>query len=657
MKTLNQQQLLWMLAATGLAVLPHFGHLPMPLSLWFLCVFAWRLLAVWRPAILPGAAVRLILIVLGLGLLVGFKPENWGVSSGAAIFVVALAIKLLEFNQQRDAYLINYLGFILIGALFLYRQDMLATGFGLVVCWLLLSALLTVNGSMLRSKTVLRQSGILLLQAVPMAVVLFLLFPRVQAPAWGWTERIKEAETGMSDTLEQGTINRLALSPKLVFRVKFDGDVPPTNQLYWRGPVYSFTDGNNWTIAENSYLTDYQDEVSFSGKPYDYTLLLEPQKRQWVYALDMPARYSDSVHRNANYQMIGHHKAGEAAEFKLLSYPQYNTGYITKVEYRQNRQLPEEPSARVVELVTQLHGFEEDRDRYIRNVLNYFKEQQFSYTLTPPLMEKNPTETFLFEAKAGFCNHFATAFVYLMRVAHIPARVVGGYQGGEFNKVGKFLEVRQANAHAWAEVWLRGRGWVRVDPTTAIMPERVEQPVNVDQQIESGAVSLETAQSEGRLLFGGLDLEQLGYLISSLDYQWERSVVRFGSGQQSLQLGHLDMTVLMSKLYGVLTGAGLVMLVLMRGLLRERSDTEVAELKLYRRFCMKMAKAGVVIKPGEGAMDFAARAKIEKPELSDWIDEVTKEFVRLHYYPAPYQRNLLRLKKSINKQYGVLGGR
>lgn len=650
MNTLNQKQLSWVLLAVGLAVLPHFIHLPLPLSVWFLLVYGWRLLAVRWAVCLPGAAARLILITIGLGLLVGFRPESWGISSGAAIFVVALAIKLLEFNQQRDAYLVGYLGFILIGALFLFRQDMLATAYGLMVCWLLLASLLSVNGPMLRSKMLLRQTGVMLLQAAPMAIILFLLFPRVQAPAWGWAEQIKEAETGMSDTLEQGSINRLALSPKLVFRVKFDGDIPPNNQLYWRGPVYSLTDGKNWTIAENPYLTEYQDQLSFSGKPYDYTLLLEPQKRKWVYALDMPARYGADMHRNANYQMIGHHKAGEAAEFRLLSYPQYNTGYITKVEYRQNRQLPEEPSERIVELVTRLQGFEGDPDRYIRNVLNYFREQHFSYTLTPPLMEHNPTETFLFEAKTGFCNHFATAFVYLMRVADIPARVVGGYQGGEFNKVGKFMEVRQANAHAWTEVWLQGKGWVRIDPTTAIMPERVQQSVNVDQQVESGAVSLEAAQASGRQTGHGLDLEYLQHWINSLDFQWERSVVHFGAEQQPLQLGRLDMKVLMPKVYGLLTGAGLIMLLLMRGLLPERMQTELIELKLYRNFCRKMAKAGVAINPGEGALDFAARAKIEKPELGDWIDEVTKEFVRLHYYPRPHPVSLKQLKKIINKR-------
>lgn len=650
-ETLNRQQLLWLLVAIALAMLPHASHLPLPLSIWFFAILGWRLLGVWRPDQSANSALRLISIGIGLALLIGFRPEHWGAESGAALFVVAVAVKLLEFDHRRDAYFISYLGLLLIGAQFLFRQDVLMTGYGLTVCWLLLSALLSVNGPMLCAGTVVRRSGVMLLQALPLALVLFLLFPRMQAPAWGWLDASRQAKTGLSETLETGSINRLALSPELVFRVEFDGDRPPTSQLYWRGPVYSFTDGKVWTIREDDYALQFQDELTVSGKAYRYKLLLESQQRNWVYALDMPAEYETSAHRNAGYQLIGHHKAGEAAEYSMVSYPQYNTGLITKIEYRQNRQLPAEPSERVIELVRQLGGFDADPKAYMDNVLDYFRRQHFSYTLNPPLMEDRPIETFLFEAKSGFCNHFATAFAYLMRVADIPARVVGGYQGGDYNEVGHFLEVRQANAHAWAEVWLRGKGWVRVDPTTAVLPQRVEQAVNVERQIESGAVSL-----ADRRISQDAGLSRIPQLINSLDYQWQRWVVRFGSEKKPLQLGHLDINELMPRIYGLLVGGGLAMLMLMRGVLREGGENRPAEVKLYRRFCQKMAKFGVAIRPGEGASDFAARAKAEKPELSDWINDVTQGFVRLRYYRQPDTAELRRLQKSINKEKGFRRG-
>ncbi|GAB4263651.1 MAG: protein-glutamine gamma-glutamyltransferase TgpA [Methylomicrobium sp.] len=649
MLVLNRSQALWALSASALSVLPHAGHLALPLSVWFGVVYVWRLLAVWRPAWLPGAAARLLLVVIGLSVLVGFRPETWGIAGGAAVFVAATAIKLLELNRYRDVYLLGYLGFLSIGALLLYRQDMMTAIYGVSVCWLWLSALSSVNAATLRTRAIVRQSTTVLLQALPMTVVLFLLFPRVLPPTWSWVDESKQAKTGMTDILEPGSINRLALSPERVFRVKFDGSMPPVEQLYWRGPVYSFTDGKQWRIVENRYLTDYQDAVKFSGPAYRYRVLLEPQKRNWVFALDMPAQYDESLHRNAHYQMIGHHKTGEAAEFSLVSYPQYNTGYITRVEYRQNRQLPADPSPRIIELVERLGGFAGDPERYIERVLDYFNPHQFSYTLSPPAMGEQPIETFLFEAKAGFCSHFATAFVYLMRVADVPARVVGGYQGGEFNKVGRFWEVRQANAHAWAEVWLRGKGWVRVDPTAAVLPERVERSVDVSAQVDTGTVSLSEPES-GEERQQGVSVERLRQWFDTLDYQWQRWVVSYGRGDSWVRLERPDIGRLMPKLYGLLAGGGLIVLVSMRWVLRQPKTKLPVEVRLYRRFCRRLARVGVTIEPGEGALSFAARAKREKPEWSVWIDEVTEAFVQLRYGRSSDGASLRRLQDSIDKR-------
>jgi transglutaminase-like putative cysteine protease len=225
-------------------------------------------------------------------------------------------------------------------------------------------------------------------------------------------------------------------------------------------------------------------------------------------------------------------KTGEAAEYSIVSHSEYNTGYLTKTEYRENRQLPDSPSARVMELVKSLQGFDGKPEAYIERVLDYFRIHHFSYCLHPPLMERRFIETFLFEARSGFCNHFAAAFVYLMRAAGIPARIVTGYQGGEYNPVGKFLEVRQANAHAWTEVWLDGRGWVRVDPTTAILPERIERDVNVATQIETDTVSL--SASHGRE--SGSHRLRLRQIMYSLDYHWQSRIVRFNAANQSMLL-------------------------------------------------------------------------------------------------------------------------
>jgi len=638
--------LLLLLSSIGLIVLPHIGHLPWALSVLFFGLLLWRLLGIWRPRYLPNGWVIFALTLLGIGLLYKQHTEGWGRDAGTAVFVAALGLKLLELNKKRDVYLVSYLAFIVAGSQFLYQLNFAMAAYSLLVCCMLLASLVAINSGQPQTKMALHTAATIMTQALPMAAIIFALFPRVQPPTWLQMNNRNQAQSGLSETLEPGSISRLALSPQLAFRVKFNGELPPKNQLYWRGPVFSYTDGTVWHMSQNDDVMHYQDKLTFSGKAHQYNLLLEPQSRNWVYALDMPARFDASLQRNGNYQLTSLVKPGEAAAYSLVSYPQYNTGYITKTEYRENLQLPGEPSERIVNLVKQLHGFEGKPELFIQQLLDYFRGQHFSYSLQPPLMENSPVETFLFDARSGFCNHYATAFVYLMRVADIPARVVGGYQGGEFNAVGQFLEIRQANAHAWAEVWLEGKGWTRVDPTTAIAPNRVEQDINVEMQTETGAVSLTPIEANQRA--GVFGLKQAAQLWNSLDYHWQHWIVSYSRENQSSLLAVLGIDSLLGSVFGVVASMGLAMLLLAGWLLRARHKAEDPSVILYRQFCKKMAKAGLVIRPSEGANDFAVRVKIQKPETADLIDEITRIFVRLRYHRSPSRHDLKLLKKRIN---------
>ncbi|MFI3186456.1 MAG: DUF3488 and transglutaminase-like domain-containing protein [Methylococcaceae bacterium] len=643
---LNPRVLLLLLSAIGLITLPHVSHVPEPLSVLFFALLCWRLLAVWRPRYLPNGKVIFLLTLVGIGLLISQHRGIWGRDAGTAVFVAALGLKLLELNKKRDVYLVSYLAFIVAASQFLYQQSIAMAGYSLLVCCVLLAALVTINSGQMQNKAAFRTAAKLMLQALPLTAIIFVLFPRVQAPVWGlMNSSTNQAQSGLSETLEPGSINRMALSPQLAFRVKFNGEVPPKNQLYWRGPVFSYTDGTVWRMSHNDYVVYYQDELKFSGKAYQYTLLLEPQSHNWVYALDMPAQFDASVQRNGNYQLTGQHKSGAAAEYSLVSYPHYNTGYITKTEYRENLQLPGAPSQRIVELVKQLQGFEAKPELFIQQVLDYFRQQHFRYSLQPPLMPNNPIESFLFETKTGFCNHYATAFVYLMRAADIPARVVGGYQGGELNAVGQFLEIRQANAHAWAEVWLDGKGWIRVDPTTAIAPDRIEQDINVQKQVETGTVSLTPMAANQQ--DNSLRLKQAEQLWDNLDYQWQRRIVRYGTENQAFLFSSMGIVNLVEVVFWVVASIGLAMLLLAVLLLRNLHKPEDPTVALYRQFCQKMAKAGVIIGLGEGANDFAVRAKIQQPELGDLIDEITLIFVRLRYQRSFSEYDLKLLKKRI----------
>lgn len=619
-----------LLVAVAFIVLPHSLHLPLPLALYFWLIWLWRFWGIRHPASLPGGSSATLLLLLGIGLLVWQHPGEWGKDSGTALFLAALALKLIELHKPRDAYLVAYLGFILMGAQFLYRQDIAAAVYGFVGSSMLLAGLMAGSGGKLSGRLALAQGLRLLLHALPMAALLFVLFPRVPPPAWAILPGDKhQAKTGLSEVLEPGAVSELALSQDLVFRAKFRGEPPPQEELYWRGPVFSLTDGERWRVSNSDYAVYYQQPLQVTGRPYAYTLLLEPQAWQWVYALDMPYQYDQSLERHSAYHLTSRVRAGEAAQFDIVSYPEYNTGLLTKTEYRESLQLPDEPSERVVELVGRLQGFDAEPQRYLDNLLAYFHTQGFSYNLMPPLMPDKPIETFLFEAKTGFCNHYAMALVYLMRVADIPARVVAGYQGGEYNRIGGFVEVRQANAHAWAEVWLQDKGWVRVDPTRAVMPGRIEFDVNVQNQVQSGAVSVNPAAGQAQM--GTALLRPVGLLWNSLEYQWQHWIVSYGSYDRGRLLQKTGLEPGGKLLLAGLLAGLLILALLALGLRLPKRRREDAALRCYRRFCSKLARLGLERAGGECPSRFAERAKALRPELASPIDDVTALFVQLYY--------------------------
>jgi hypothetical protein len=260
-------------------------------------------------------------------------------------------------------------------------------------------------------------------------------------------------------------------------------------------------------------------------------------------------------------------------------------------------------------------------------------------------MEDNPIETFLFETRYGFCSHYAAAFVYLMRVAHIPARVVTGYQGGELNRVGNFLEIRQADAHAWTEVWIEHKGWVRFDPTAAIAPERIEQNINIDQLVSGGAISYTPTGAAAQAAFNWL--KQTRQLWSHVDYQWQRWVINYDNKNQSRFLATLGIADIKAMIVWMVGIIGIITAVLSWFLLQQKQKTTAPVLRIYNRFCKKLAKRGLSRGTGEGVKDFAERVKRKLPEQTTDIDQITGLFIKLHYGRASNLEDLKQFVKRV----------
>jgi len=495
----------------------------------------------------------------------------------------------------------------------------------------------------------------ILVQAIPLMVIMFIFFPRVEAPRWSFLQNDNQALSGLSDTMEPGSISQLGLSGELVFRAKFTGDIPPNAERYWRGPVFSFTDGKKWTQTKNTDFKRVMDKVSFTGKAYQYQLLMEPQTKNWVFGLDLPAAYEWPLHENGNYQLFTSQPPGKRVEYKITSYAQYNTGYVTKTELSDNLQLPNQTGDRIDKLVTQLGGFSAPPETFINNIFAHFRNDDFYYTLMPPLMDDKPIETFLFDARAGFCGHYASAFVYLMRVAGIPARIVSGYQGGAFNKTGGFIEVRQANAHAWAEVWLQDKGWVRYDPTTAIAPERIEQDVNIELQIASNAVSFAPIQLDSQTISY---LKMARNLWSSVDYSWHRWIINYNRQQQLSFLSGFGIDTLKSMLYWLVGLIAIVTLFLALYVFRKQAPVLDKAQIYYAKACRKLAKTGLIKQDNEGANDFALRVSVQLPDIAVSFAHITQLYVHVRYARQTEIGTLEKLKASasafrVSKELGI----
>ena len=625
----NKSVLIFLLSSIGLIVLPHIDHIPKVLSAFFYLLLGWRFSGIWKRNWLPNKLIVFFLTVCGLALIYSQHQGVFGRDAGTSLFITALALKLLEIKSERDLYLIAYLAFIVAASQFLYEQSLFMAAYILFVCCVLFATLVCINSGKPKTGAALKTASLIIVQAIPMAVVLFILFPRVEAPKWLLFNDKHQAKTGLSDSMEPGSISNLGLSDELVFRVKFTGALPPPQQRYWRGPVLSHTDGRRWTQVRDMGFGQFLDKIAFNGPPYQYTLLMEPQDKNWVFALDMPAVFALTLSRNANYQLITHENPDKRAEYKITSYLSYNTGYITRTEYKDSTQLAGEPSVKIKGLVKQLHGFDGTPEDFIKQLLNYFRNENFHYSLTPPLMEENPVETFLFETRYGFCSHYAAAFVYLMRVAEIPARVVTGYQGGELNTAGNFLEIRQADAHAWAEVWIEGRGWVRFDPTAAVAPERIERNIFIEQLDRGGFIRYMPASAAAQEVFNWL--KQTRQLWSNIDYNWQRWVINYDNKNQSRFLSSLGIDDIKAMLYWMVGVIGLITALLSWFLLHQKQKAIDPVVRIYNRFCKKIVKHGLQRGLGEGAKDFAGRVKIKLPEQAADINRITALFIKLRY--------------------------
>lgn len=479
---------LFLLCVIGLILLPQVNELPWWCSAITAMVLLWRASLAVQARPLPSKWWRIALLALALAGTYATHRTLLGRDAGVTLVVCLLALKTLELRARRDAFVVFFLGFFAMLTNFFYSQSLL-TAFTMLLALLgLLTAL--VNAHMPVGRPPLmqaaRMAGWMALAGTPVMLALFLLFPRF-APLWGTPGDAMAGRTGLSNTMRVGTIAELALDGSIAARIKFDDNrAPPQSQLYFRGPVLAQFDGREWTALPTWARSGQSvSNLRTRGEPVRYEVTLEASQRPWLLTLDAAPRAPEvpgyEVTGTPDLQWFVNRPIMDLVRYRAESHPQFQSGPITRTGSRLQPYLALPPGSnpRTAALAAQMRADPAlagaDANAFVQAALQRLRTGGYTYTLEPGVYGNETADEFWFDRKEGFCEHIASAFVVLMRHLQIPARIVTGYQGGELNNVDNYWVVRQSDAHAWAEVWQEGAGWVRVDPTGSVAPGRIGQ--------------------------------------------------------------------------------------------------------------------------------------------------------------------------------------
>lgn len=603
--------------------------------------------AVWRARTwrarpkLPGRALRAVLvIILTFAALLDFHSGG-SLGAAASLLVVMAALKLSETSERRDWLIVLAAALFLLLAACLDAQALWRLPLYAAELWLLCGGMYALGaGSAAPSAyELLMNSGRSLAVALPLALLLFLFFPRLPGAFWAVPEP-GQAVTGLSDELSPGSVEKLIDSDDPALRVRFDGALPPPSERYWRGPVLHFFDGFSWRRVPA--FGDAPPPLKYAGKPYRYEVTLEPSQQNTLIALELPQSPPSGFRSfmTFDYQLVTRLPLMRALNYQLVSYPQHhNVGPLPPDERRMDLELPPRSNPRSKQLARQLRAKSSTDAAYVGAVLDYLRHGGFQYTLEPPLLGHNSIDDLLFRTRQGFCEHYASAFAMLMRAGGVPARVVTGYLGGEWNRFGDYLLVRQSSAHAWTEVWLDGQGWVRVDPTAVVAPGALTQQLDGIAPAANGAAHLAAAS----------------WMVSTvqawqaLNAWWQDRVVGFNITHQLSLLDRLGLGSEEWRALAWVLGAGIsVWLVLLAWAQRPRATVRTDGLaRSWRALERKLERTVAVRAVSEGPIAFAERVSSLRPELGPGVRALARRYARLRYGPAAQASELQQFRRAV----------
>ncbi len=610
------------------SIAPHFRNLPLWVSGIVIGALGWRSLQnLNRVGTLPKWLLIAMVLIGGVSVF----AEYWtivGRDAGLALLTVMTSLKFLESRNHRDMLILIFLCYFLIATHFLFSQSILTAILMLLTLIVITATLITLNQ---RDDSVsigsrLKISARLVAMSIPLMLILFILVPRVPGPLWGLTNEQRGGITGLSDTLSPGKISNLIRSNEVAFRVDFRGEIPSQEKLYWRGPVMALFNGDRWYQSRRHKID------RFMMKSFDdlteYTVTLEPNGEHWLLALDIPTQLVEGSIMTADFQLTSKKEINDLRRYTMKSRLSYQVGMSESADYlEQTIGFPEGRNPRTIAFGRELGKRYDNPEDIVRHVLEMFRDQNYVYTLKPPVYRDDVIDRFLFDSKRGFCEIYAGSFALLMRAAGIPSRIVAGYQGGEYNKVGNYLIVRQSDAHAWTEVWIEHKGWVRVDPTAAVSPSRIE--LGLDEAL-ADEISNFRIQNRNPL-FGNLL-----YSWDNLQHGWNDWVLNYDQRKQRNFLNELDVGI---EDWGDMVFALVLMLLSVTGLYwllswyRERpSKPEPYEI-YFNRLLKKLKKLGLDKQPSEDTRAFLRRVEWSDSQQIADVSKIIDLYNLIKYGP------------------------
>lgn len=636
---LRRDQGVWLLGAAALTLAPHFATLPAWISVLCTLLLLWRSILLWRG---QGAAHRYLILLLAIGAAAGVRfayGHFFGKDPGIGLLAILLGLKLLETRSMRDIRAAVLLCFFLQLGLFFDNQTLPVAALAVGGCLLSIGSLLALSDPNAHTRERMRTSALLLGQGLPFMLVLFVLFPRVEGPLWGLPADAHSGMSGLSDTMTPGSISELSLSEAIAFRAEFSATPPPPARRYWRGPVLNHFDGTTWRPGRHT-LGDTPRYVP-DGEKLEYRVTIEPHNQRWVLALDFPAGPVPGVSFSSDFQALSRAPLRSRTRLDLVAYPDTPVGLDEEQRVLTAAlRLPVDGNPRSRALAQRLAAGAVSAPATLERILSYLRSAELTYTLRPPLTGNDSTDGFLFDTRRGFCEHFSSAFVFLMRAAGVPARVVTGYQGGEINPIDGSLVVRQSDAHAWAEVWLPQRGWIRVDPTALAAPGRIESGL---------AGSLPSGEPLPLFMRPQLSwLRGLRHHWEAVSNSWNQWVLGYNPERQRELLSRIGLGDFhWSELVGALAvGAAMLMAALFAWALRKHRLTDPLD-RAWDAFSAKLGAQGLGRHPAEGPLDFGRRICAALPARAAELNEIVICYARLRYRPPADPSAIRELNKRI----------